>query len=120
MPKVLTYTLFFYQNRRMNNAEKSSVVDMLQMHIPASKIKACLSSSSTRCILTKVSGRLGLLPVRPPPVRPLTRSAPYPFGPLITMLPLACQLLSQRRQSVTRSPPYRGTYSCTIGLLLLH
>ena len=30
-----------------------------------------------------VSGRLGLLPVRPPPVRPLTRSAPYPFGPLI-------------------------------------
>ena len=37
----------------MNNAEKSSAVDMLQMHIPASKIKACLSSSSTRCILTK-------------------------------------------------------------------
>ena len=67
-----------------------------------------------------VSGRLGLLPVRPPPVRPLTRSAPYPFGPLITMLPLACQLLSQRRQSVTRSPPYRVTYSYTIGLLLLH
>ena len=30
-----------------------------------------------------VSGRFGLLPVRPPPVRPLTRSAPYPFGPLI-------------------------------------
>ena len=37
----------------MNNAEKSSAVDMLQMHIPAFKIKACLSSSSTRCILTK-------------------------------------------------------------------
>ena len=29
------------------------------------------------------SGRFGLLPVRPPPVRPLTRSAPYLFGPLI-------------------------------------
>ena len=53
MPKVLIYTLFFYQNRRMNNAEKSSDVDMLQMHIPASKFNACLSSFSTRCILTK-------------------------------------------------------------------
>ena len=69
----------------------------------------------------RVSGRLGLLPVRPPPVRPLTRSAPYPFGPLITMLPLACQLLSQRRQSVTRSPPtVVHTAIDTTGLLLLH
>ena len=32
IPKVLTYT-FFYQNRRMNNAEQSSAVDMLEMHI---------------------------------------------------------------------------------------
>ena len=46
------------------------------------------------------------LPLGPLPVRPLTRLAPY-----YTML--ACQSLSQRRQSVTCSPPYRGTYSYT-------
>ena len=38
-------------------------------------------------IACTVSGRFGLLPVRPPPVRSLTRSAPYPFGPLIYNAP---------------------------------